>query len=76
MKDHPFYEVAREAETWAKAGHTVFQKFTCAGCGSRQTMGQPNKFFHFGQCEACGAETDLRARGCNYAVIASIATAH
>jgi ribosomal protein L40E len=76
MNDHPFDEVAREAEAWAKAGHTIFQKFTCGRCGSRQTIAEPNRFFMFGQCEECGAETDIKARGCNYVLMASIAAVH
>jgi ribosomal protein S27E len=74
--DYPFYEAAREAQALMEDGHTIFQKFTCGGCGSRQTMGQPNKFFIKGQCEECGAETDIEARGCNYMVVCSIAALH
>lgn len=64
--DHPLYEVAEQAGALIQAGHTVHQKFTCARCGSRQTMGEPNIFFVKGKCEECGHETDLRVRGCNY----------
>jgi hypothetical protein len=45
------------------------QKFTCAGCGSRQTIEEQDKFFAEGKCEECGHVTDLKRRGCNFAII-------
>lgn len=48
---------------------SVFQKFTCASCGSRQTMAMANAFYTTGECEACGAMTDIRAKGCNFAAV-------
>jgi hypothetical protein len=49
-------------------GHTIYQKFTCYRCGSRQTMAEPNVLFHEGKCEECGAITNLLVSGCNYLV--------
>jgi len=54
-----------------KGGVTVFQKWSCASCMSRQTMSVPNKFFTFGTCEECGHVTDITREGCNYLLIAS-----
>lgn len=39
-------------------------------------MAEPNRFFMLGRCEECGAETDLKARGCNYVLMASIGAVH
>ena len=67
--DHPLMEVARAAEQEVLAGHTVHQKFTCGGCGVRQTIEEPNRFYTQGRCEECGHVTDLQIAGCNYLVI-------
>ena len=53
-KDYPFYEVAKQAEELVQKGGTVYQKFTCENCGSRQTMDEEYKFFTTGKCEECG----------------------
>ncbi len=70
--DFPFNDVVREATAAINRGMTVYQKFTCAKCGSRQTMTEPNVFFQFGKCERCGFETDLVMLGCNYAAVVSL----
>ncbi|MEY9179678.1 hypothetical protein [Bradyrhizobium sp. USDA 313] len=69
-RDYPFTEVVEQAAKHIEVGHTVHQKFTCHRCGSRQTMGVPNKFFLAGRCEECKAVTDILARGCNYVLVA------
>jgi hypothetical protein len=74
--DHPFYEVAAQAQVMMALGHTIHQKFTCARCGSRQTMAMPNVFYQLGQCEECGHETDIVAQGCNYVAMAGVLTPH
>jgi predicted RNA-binding Zn-ribbon protein involved in translation (DUF1610 family) len=68
-KNHPFHEVCRTADERIKEGHTVFQKFTCAQCGERQTMPDANKFYTLGICEECGHTTDIVRDGCNYMLI-------
>jgi hypothetical protein len=68
--DFPFFDVAAKAQEMMNAGHTIHQKFTCTGCGSRQTIGEANKFFTKGQCEECGAVTNIVVTGCNYVLIA------
>jgi transcription elongation factor Elf1 len=74
--DHPFYDAAKEAQAWMKMGHTIHQKFTCARCGVRQTISEPNKFFTKGVCEECGHETDIEAQGCNYLLVTRVSAAH
>ena len=69
MSDFPFYEVAQEAEKQMNAGATIYQKFTCANCGSRQTMDEKNKFFMKGKCEECSHITDIVIQGCNFVAI-------
>jgi hypothetical protein len=69
--DFPFWEVAQQAQDMMRQGHTIHQKFTCSGCGTRQTMGEPNKFFTKGQCEECRKETNIVASGCNFVMIAN-----
>lgn len=71
-KDFPFTEVVQQASKYIEAGHTVHQKFTCRRCGSRQTMGVPNKFFLAGRCEECNAVTDIQVRGCNYVLMTGV----
>lgn len=69
MSDFPFYEVAAGAKEMVDLGNTVYQKFTCGNCGSRQTMDTPNVFFKTGKCQECGYVTDIEAKGCNYLLV-------
>ena len=52
MNDHPFDEVASEAQNKILLGFTVYQKFTCAGCGQRLTMDDANVFHTKGTANA------------------------
>lgn len=72
MPDYPFDEVAKTAKEAALLGAEVHQKFTCAKCGVRQTIAEPNKFYTKGKCEECGHITDIKAQGCNYLIIRTI----
>jgi hypothetical protein len=74
--DHPFWEVAEQVGQHIMDGHSIHQKFTCSGCGSRQTMAEPNKMFSFGECEECGHTTDLQQKGCNYVIVTRASPAH
>jgi hypothetical protein len=67
--DHPFEEVAHQADMLIDGGATVYFKFTCEYCGTRQTFEEPNRLYTRGSCEMCGLVTDLRVKGCNYLVI-------
>lgn len=71
MKDFPFAECVVAAQRLIMDGLDVHQKFTCAACGFRMTMETKNMFFENGTCERCNTTTDIKRRGCNYAVMAS-----
>jgi hypothetical protein len=64
--DYPWEEVTAAASQLAAAGYNVHQKFTCAGCGQRLTMEEPNQFYEQGSCDKCDAVTDIKKQGCNY----------
>lgn len=67
--DFPFEDVLARAEILVSQGATVWQKWTCAHCGSRQTMEDKNAFYVEGSCEECGETTNIRAQGCNYLIL-------
>jgi len=52
-------ECIKRAEELMKNGATVFIKFTCGYCGSRQTFEKPNAMFTSGKCEECGNATKI-----------------
>lgn len=66
--DYPIEECADACEKIIATGGTIHQKYTCAKCGSRQAMEEPNKFFTTGTCGECGHVTDIAKQGCNYLV--------
>jgi len=67
--DHPFDEVAMQAEQIIHAGGIVYFKFTCQKCGARQTFDVPNKLYTHGNCEECGTTSSLVDNGCNFLVV-------
>jgi hypothetical protein len=71
--DYPLHDIAQSVQRLINDGATVYQKFTCDKCGSRQTIEEPNRLFASGTCEACGHTTDIVKRGCNYMVHYKIA---
>lgn len=66
--DYPLKECIEAADKIVARGGTVYQKWTCSGCGGRITANNPNTFTVTGHCEDCGHITDIAARGCNYLV--------
>jgi hypothetical protein len=68
-RDFPLAEVVAKANELIAGGATVYQKYTCRGCGARLTIDKPNVFHVSGGCDKCPAITDIRAAGCNYMVI-------
>lgn len=64
--DFPFEEVVRSAEQKIEEGYTIFQKFTCVGCGQRLAMDVPNTFYETGGCDKCNVITNIKHNGCNY----------
>ena len=69
-KNFPIEECAAAAEKLIADGATIYQKFTCGKCGSRQTISEPDKFFTTGKCEECGHVTNIAMSGCNYLIVA------
>lgn len=70
MSDHPFDEViASVDQLLADPRITVYQKYTCGGCGQRLTMSEPNTFYTEGTCEECGHTTNIRAAGHNFLLV-------
>jgi len=61
--DGPFADAAARAQEAIAAGFTIYQKFTCQGCGARNTMEKPNTFFKQGTCEDCGRTTKIEECG-------------
>lgn len=68
-RDGPFEDVALKANELVKAGATVFFKFTCIHCGSRQTFDVPNSLYEEGECEECKGITNLREHGCGFLMV-------
>jgi hypothetical protein len=73
MQLHPFYECVQTATELIEEGHTIYQHFLCAGCGSKQTMEDANVFHKFGKCEECGGMTNIEHDGCNYMLVTNLA---
>jgi hypothetical protein len=67
--DHPFDSVLRKAGKLIEEGATVYQKFTCAGCGQRLGMDEPNTFHTKGSCDQCSTITDIKKQGCNFMAV-------
>jgi hypothetical protein len=67
--DFPFKDVVKTAIQQIEDGGEVHQKFTCAGCGARLTIDEPNVFHRTGTCDQCDVITDIEKQGCNYAVV-------
>jgi len=68
MTDFPFAEVSRKAAILSSQGHSLFQKFSCSGCGRRVIRKEPNIFLPTGKCDRCGGITDISRSGCNYEI--------
>lgn len=65
--DYPLLDIAAEAAKHIDQGFTVWQKWTCGHCGSRQTMENPNVFYKSGRCEECGQVTIIEK--CGYTLL-------
>ena len=70
--DYPLEECRRVADRLARAGCSIYQKWTCGKCGERVTANLANHWTEQGHHEEraddkpCGFVTDLRKTGCNY----------
>jgi hypothetical protein len=61
--DRPIEEIAALADEQIKKGFTIWMKWTCPSCGSRQTMDEPNLLYRSGICQACGETNDITVCG-------------
>ena len=68
-EDFPFDEVVQRADELIRGGAKVYFKFTCEGCGARQTFDVPNVAYKTGKCEECGHITDIERNGMNYVLV-------
>lgn len=66
--DFPFDDVVKKALMIIGDGVQVHQKFTCAGCGQRLTMEEPNHFYTEGTCDQCPTITNIEKQGCNFLI--------
>jgi transcription elongation factor Elf1 len=71
MSDGPLQEIAKECEALIADGATIWQKFTCLACNSRQTMSEPNVLYTSGKCQECGFVTDIAVTGCGFMLVTS-----
>lgn len=70
MKLYPIDECVDTVEPLVARGMNIYQQYTCASCGTKQTMPDANIFYKRGKCEECGAITDIEKDGCNYMLVA------
>ncbi len=61
--DLPRAKAMEQAEELSRQGWTVFFKFTCAGCGERVILREPNTLYDRGECCICGHNTELEHVG-------------
>ena len=61
--DRPVEEIAALADRMIQRGMTIWQKWTCQHCGSRQTMAEPNLLFRSGICQECGKQSTIEVCG-------------
>jgi hypothetical protein len=69
MKTYPFDSVVEALLMRRLEGWDFHLQFNCSGCGTKQTIEEMNKLFDKGKCEECGAITNLKLAGCNYALV-------
>jgi hypothetical protein len=70
FNDYPWDVIVKGVEEQIAKGRQIFQKWSCDHCGSRQGMPVPNVLYLTGECEECGKTTNIKARGCNYMMVA------
>jgi hypothetical protein len=70
--DDPLEAAIAKANEAIRAGFTVYQKFTCAGCGQRLTIEEPNTFHRAGTCDRCPALTNIERTGCGFLAVTQL----
>ena len=61
--DKPLEELIPMAEDVLARGGSIWLKFTCAHCGSRQTLEEENTIVFFASCEECRQTTSISDSG-------------
>ena len=69
--NHPWDVILKSADEKIAMGWTVYQKFTCSGCGARLTIDTPNTFHPEGTCDKCPALTNIKRDGCNFMAVSN-----
>lgn len=72
MSNMSFKECCALAEQAIQQGGTVYQKFTCVGCGERRVVIEPNTFYTEAKCEECGHITNLATTGCGFMLVIAV----
>lgn len=63
MPDRTYEELEPFLKNILAVGGCFWGKFTCQGCGSRQTFERKNLLFTQGICEECGYTSELKKWG-------------
>ena len=76
MSDGPFYKIADEMENLLATAEppgsvNCWVRWTCRGCGARQTFDVPNTLYMEGRCEECDHITNLVEHGCGFTLMKS-----
>lgn len=71
VKDFDFKVICDTVDKMLKEypDRRFYQKFTCDGCGVRQTMAVANVFYKHGKCQECDFITNIERNGCNYLML-------
>jgi hypothetical protein len=74
MKLYPFRDAVEMAHKLLNNPRTkgdveVYQQWMCVGCGSKETMPDPNTFYTEGRCGQCDRPSNIEADGCNFAIV-------
>lgn len=69
IEDFPLSEIAHSCDLVIKNGGFILQKWTCDGCKRRLTANNVNVMVENGHCQHCNTVTDLKLRGCNFALL-------
>ena len=63
MADITYTDIVRRCTELQMQGAFTYMKWTCKGCGGRQTCTEANAFPALPVCPACGVTTNVKRRG-------------
>ena len=69
VRDIPIGVARINCEKLNRSGVTIWQKWTCMHCGSRQTTSEENALKEHGLCQQCKRSTEITH--CGYAALFS-----